>query len=69
MASDGEHLVDFFEAVVSAVVGVGDVLWGFEGWVEGTHEVELWLWGAELDEVAFVGGVHWDDPLVALDVG
>lgn len=61
-------MVDLFEAAVAAVVGVGDILGGLQGGVEGTHEVELGLWGAEFDEVAFVGGVHGDDPLVAFDV-
>lgn len=65
LAGESEHLVGFFKSAVSAVVGVGDVLGCFEGGIEGTHEVELGLWGAELDEVAFVGGVHGDDPLVA----
>jgi len=62
-------LVDLFEAAVTTVVGVGDILWFFESGVEGTHEVELGLWGAELDEVAFVGGVHGDDVVEAFDVG
>jgi len=69
LAREGEHLVDLFEALVAAVVGVGDILWGFEGGIEGTHEVELGLWGAEFDEVAFVGGVHGDDEAEAFDVG
>ena len=63
-----EHLVDSFEAVVSAVVGVGDILWFLEGGVEGSHEGEFGFGDAEFDEVAFVACVHRDDVLEAIDV-
>jgi len=69
LARASEHVVDLVEPVVAAVVGVGDILGAGQGWVEGAHEVELRFWGAEFDEVAFVGGVHGDDPLEAFDVG
>lgn len=64
-----EHLVDFFEAVVSAVVGVGDILGFGEGGVVGAHEFEFGIRDFELAQVAVVGGVHWDDVVEAFDVG
>lgn len=63
-----DHLVDLFETPVAAVVGVGDILWFFEGGVVGSYEGELGFWCAEFDQVAFVACVHRDDVLESFDV-
>jgi len=62
-------LVDFFEAAVAAVVGIGDVLWGFEGGVEGSDECEFGIGDTDFLEVAEVLGVHGDDVVEFFDVG
>ena len=61
-------MVDFIETVVSAVVGVGDILWCFEGGVVGSHEGEFGFGDTEFDEVLFVACVHRDDVGKAFDV-